>query len=214
MRTTVRIVKMRRSLLQIVDQPSEPLERKDAQRNRERILAAARKLLGDRPMADICMDALADEAGVGKGTLYRRFKDRSSLCMALLEDSTRELQDATIKGLGLPRDTAPEERLAAFINALVCFTMTNAALLGEARAWATDRTAQLMHPAHSWIIYEITRLLQLCGQPAKESELLSHWIFTTLDPHVFIWQLSQGFDREQIGKSVQGFIMRGIRHSS
>jgi AcrR family transcriptional regulator len=202
---------MRKSMLQIVDQPSEQPERKDAQRNRERILAAARQLLHERPMAEICMDALAEAAGVGKGTLYRRFKDRSSLCLALLDDATRQLQAATIKGLGLSKDTAAEERLAAFISALVTFTMDNAPLLAEARAWASDRNAQLMHPAHTWIIYELSRLLQLCGQGAQEAELLSHWIFTALDPHVFMWQLSQGIERGDIARSVQGFIMRGIR---
>ena len=73
-------------------------ERSDAARNRELILAAARRLFEEEGPAAVSMDRVAEEAGVGKGTLYRRFGDRSGLALALLDARERELQEELIRG--------------------------------------------------------------------------------------------------------------------
>jgi AcrR family transcriptional regulator len=59
--------------------------RADARRNRERILAAARDVLVDQG-PDAPLDAIAIAAGVGIGTLYRRFPDRRALVRAVVLD--------------------------------------------------------------------------------------------------------------------------------
>src|SRR5215211_2123963 len=82
--------------LPIVD--AEPRERADAQRNREKVLSAAAELIACRGMENVSMDAIAAAAGVGKGTLFRRFGDRAGLAQALLQEHTRELQEAIIRG--------------------------------------------------------------------------------------------------------------------
>ena len=56
--------------------PEVRAERIDAARNREAILEAAQRLLSAQGTESITMDKLACEAGVGKGTLFRRFGDR------------------------------------------------------------------------------------------------------------------------------------------
>src|SRR3954468_24805728 len=76
----------------------EPCERADAARNRRRILSAAARLIEERGVEHVSMDAIAADAGVGKGTLFRRFGDRSGLVMGLLDERTREFQDALIRG--------------------------------------------------------------------------------------------------------------------
>ena len=62
------------------------------------------------------MDEVARAAGVGKGTLYRRFADRSSLCLALLDDSERALQDRMLQNFGLSRAAPPAEQLMALLD--------------------------------------------------------------------------------------------------
>ena len=66
---------------------NDPPERADAARNRRRILAAAEKLFAENGVSCTSMDAIAAEAGVGKGTLFRRFGDRASLARCLLYTS-------------------------------------------------------------------------------------------------------------------------------
>jgi AcrR family transcriptional regulator len=95
-----------------------PRERRDAARNREAILAAAQRLFDREGPAAVSMERVADEAGVGKGTIYRRFGDRASLATALLDASERELQESLIRGSPPLGPGAPAvERLVAFGHA-------------------------------------------------------------------------------------------------
>jgi AcrR family transcriptional regulator len=67
-------------------------------RNRARILAAAARLFAERGPQATTMDAIATAAGVGKGTLFRRFGDRASLVFALLDHTERAFQEAILHG--------------------------------------------------------------------------------------------------------------------
>jgi AcrR family transcriptional regulator len=58
--------------------------RRDASLNRERVLAAARELFAERGL-DVTMDEIARHAGVGVGTVYRRFRQREEIIEALFE---------------------------------------------------------------------------------------------------------------------------------
>lgn len=96
------------------------LERADAARNRQRILDAAERLFARDGVACTSMDAIALEAGVGKGTLFRRFGNRPSLAHALLDSSEREFQERLIRGPAPLGPGAPAgERLIAFGPALL-----------------------------------------------------------------------------------------------
>ena len=64
--------------------------RRDAQRNRERIVSSARTLFA-RDGADVSVDDITREAGVGMGTLYRHFPTKEALLDAVLEDGFDEL---------------------------------------------------------------------------------------------------------------------------
>ncbi|MEV0384764.1 helix-turn-helix domain-containing protein [Nonomuraea sp. NPDC050643] len=96
------------------------MERADAARNRARILEAAALLFAERPPQDVTMDDIARKAGVGRGTLYRRYPDRASIAVALLDEHERALQERLIRGdPPLGPGAPPAERLAAFYAAMV-----------------------------------------------------------------------------------------------
>lgn len=63
--------------------------RRDATRNRERVLQAARELFAERGL-EVTMDEIARRAGVGVGTVYRRFHNRDEIIAALFEDRMRD----------------------------------------------------------------------------------------------------------------------------
>jgi AcrR family transcriptional regulator len=93
-------------------------ERADAARNRAAVLEAAARLFAERGVAAVSMDQVAAAAGVGKGTLFRRFGDKSGLAAALLDARERVLQEAILRGPPpLGPGAAADERLAAFVNA-------------------------------------------------------------------------------------------------
>ncbi|HKJ36960.1 MAG TPA: TetR/AcrR family transcriptional regulator [Solirubrobacterales bacterium] len=89
--------------------------RADAQRNRERILAAASKLIAIHGN-EVEMTDIAEAAGVGVGTLYRRFPDREALLIEMLREKFAELV-ATLRGVLEREDLTARERLDTFIRA-------------------------------------------------------------------------------------------------
>jgi AcrR family transcriptional regulator len=64
--------------------------RRDAERNRQRILQAARELFAERGLA-VTLDDVAHHAGLGVGTVYRRFSSRDELVDALFEERMLEI---------------------------------------------------------------------------------------------------------------------------
>jgi len=105
-------------------------ERSDAAANRERILCAARRVLAEQGAAGLSMNSVAAAAGVGKGTIFRRFGDRDGLTEALLDAHTAELQDGFLSGPPpLGPGAPPRERLEAFMRALVHFEADHLELL-------------------------------------------------------------------------------------
>jgi AcrR family transcriptional regulator len=67
-----------------------PRLRRDAERNRQRILAAAAEAFAAGGLA-VTMDEIARRAGVGVGTVYRRFPEKELLIDALFEQRVDEL---------------------------------------------------------------------------------------------------------------------------
>lgn len=108
-------------------------ERSDAAANRALILQTAEELFAARGVAEVSMADIAQAAGVGKGTLYRRFANKGELCLALMDSQMREFQDNMLARLRqMTINGAPRlEQLASFLDALVYFSDNHLPLLCE-----------------------------------------------------------------------------------
>lgn len=98
---------------------AERRERADATRNRARILDAAERLFAEHGVHQVGVADVARAAGVGDGTIYRRFGDRSALALTVLDGQETQLQQAVLGGpapLGL--DALPDVGLHAFLAAI------------------------------------------------------------------------------------------------
>ena len=101
--------------LPLIALPTEQTERADAASNRKRILAAATELFAQRGPDCVSMQDVAKAAGVGMGTMYRRFGDRAGLTFALLGERHAQLQEQLLRGAPPLGPGAPaRERLHAF----------------------------------------------------------------------------------------------------
>ena len=118
-------------LLPLAGEP--PAERSDAARNREALLRAAAELIDHCSVENVTMDAVAQRAGVGKGTVFRRFESREGLMAALLDHSESTWQASVISGPPpLGPGAPPLERLHAFGRSRTETTLTHAALIRAA----------------------------------------------------------------------------------
>ena len=100
-------------------QPKPPARRADAERNREKILAAARSAFAD-PDTEISMAEIARRAGVGMATLYRNFPGRQELLEALYTDEV-DLICASAKAI---RSEPPEAALLAWLDEVFAFFLS------------------------------------------------------------------------------------------
>jgi polyketide synthase 12 len=99
-----------------------PAERADAARNRLHLLATAREMLAEQGADKLTMDDLAGRAGLGKGTVYRRFRTRAGIFQALLDDDERAFQEQVLYGPPpLGPGAAPLDRLIAYGRARIGF---------------------------------------------------------------------------------------------
>ena len=94
-----------------------PSKRADAQRNRDKILAAARAAFAE-PEADVSMAEISRRAGVGMATLYRNFPGRRDLLEALYTDEV----DAVCAAASQPEGDTPGARLVAWLHRFSAFS--------------------------------------------------------------------------------------------
>jgi AcrR family transcriptional regulator len=117
-----------------VEQPEVPwgppnAERADAARNRRHLLATAREMLAGQGPDTLTMDALAERAGLGKGTVFRRFGTRAGIFQALLDDDERAFQQQVLSGPPpLGPGAPPVDRLIAYGRARTGFLIDHSAI--------------------------------------------------------------------------------------
>jgi AcrR family transcriptional regulator len=135
--------------------PSGPQERGDAARNRALLLDAARRLIAERGADAVTMDDIAAAAGVGKGTVFRRFGSRAGLMMVLLDEDERASQQAFLFGPPpLGPDAPPLDRLVAYGRERLCFVHAHHELLSAASREARYSAPAAVQRTHVRVLLE------------------------------------------------------------
>jgi AcrR family transcriptional regulator len=144
--------------------PSTPLERVDAARNRVLLLDAARRLIAERGADAVTMDDIAAAAGVGKGTVFRRFGSRAGLMMVLLDEDERASQQAFLFGPPpLGPDAPPLDRLLAFGRDRLRFAHVHHELLSAANRDPLTRYGSSVNAAYMVLRMHVRMLLASAG---------------------------------------------------
>jgi AcrR family transcriptional regulator len=194
----------RRPLL-VIGQPAA--ERADAARNRQKILDAAMRLLAATGTSSLSLDEVAREAGVGVGTVYRRFGDRAGLLSSLIDKREREFQQAVMTGPPPLGPGAPAaERIRAFLHALLSRQeeQWQLLLLREKSMTATRYGAgpHQMYRAH---------LVTLIGQvdPDADAHYVAEALLALLAPSLLNYQIRElGFTDERMKAGLARLLAR------
>jgi len=191
--------------LPVVD--GEPPERADARRNRLKVLLAAERLFARHGVENVSMDAIAAAAGVGKGTLFRRFGDRAGLALALLQEQTVVMQEGIIRGPApLGPGAPPRERLKAMARAKLALLAEHADLLAAAEAGPPG--ARFDSGPYIFLRMHAGMLIRE-ADPHADWELLADIVLAALATDVFFyWHRIRGHELERIAAACDVLVDR------
>ena len=172
--------------------PTPRRERADAARNRARILASAEVLFAEYGVGAVSMDQIATAAGVGKGTLFRRFGDKAGLGVALLATRERDLQQAILSGPpALGPGAEPAARLAAFLTAYQDFLDAHLDLIRMSET--ASPSARYRVGAYRFWHRHVAMLLH-AARPDLDADYLAHTLLALLsaDTHAAVREYTDG----------------------
>ena len=192
-------------------------ERRDAAESRRKILDAARGLFDERGVDAVNMYEVGREAGVGQGTLYRRYEHKGALCAALLHESvarfSKEVRDRLEKDQG-----SSLARLEYFLYRLVGFNEKNAPLLGAIRdaAGGGRRPEMYRNPFYHWLKETVSVLLKRAVEegeiPTLDVEYAADAILAPLNIELYLFQRHEhGMSAERITTSLVRLVLGGLR---
>ncbi len=201
--------------------PSDRSERRDAAANRALILETAESLFAEHGVANVNMADIAQAAGVGKGTLYRRFANKAELALALMDTQMREFQEAM---LGRMRQQSEQgmsklEQLDQFLDALVYFVDRHSPLLCvvQSEGLLDGMGEQERQRPHFWQHMTISGLVQGAmndGElpPDLDVAYVADALLATLNASLFRFQREgRGFSLERISAGLRRLVA-GLRN--
>src|SRR3712207_1291069 len=179
-------------------------ERRDAAESRRRILVAARALFEERGVDAVSMHEIGRGAGVGQGTLYRRFEHKGALCSALLGEEIGDLHEAVQSRIGGGEGPA-SELLGWLLGRLADFNERNAPLLGAIRdaAGGERRIEMYRNPFYAWLRATVGMLLSRAAEegevPRLDLDYLADVLLGALNIDLYLYQRHElGMGRERI----------------
>ena len=212
--------------------PEPPLffersERRDASEHRRRILEVAQRLFAEHGVDVVSMHQIAKTAGVGQGTLYRRYSHKGELCMDLLhERHERFIQE--IATLLTTKATSPAlEKLDGVLTHIVTLMEEQSTLLGPVtmpdmrgpqceEAGAPRRFSLQDMPWYRWLYSLIAELLTEAVQREELNSLdipyTADAILATFHPMFYRFQRQErGFSSERILQGLRRIYIEGMK---
>lgn len=191
-------------------------ERRDAAANRVLILETAESLFAEQGTANVNMADIAQAAGVGKGTLYRRFANKAELALALMDTQMRDFQQAMLDQMQQQNEQGLSKlaQLDQFLDALVYFVERHNPLLCvvQSEGLLDGMGEQDLQRPHFWQHMTIAGLLQGAIQDGElpadlDVVYVADALLATLNASLFRFQREgRGFSLERISAGLRRFV--------
>ncbi|KQN99941.1 TetR/AcrR family transcriptional regulator [Paenibacillus sp. Leaf72] len=168
-------------------------ERRDAAENRQRILDAANKLFQLHGVEQVSMNQIAVEAQIGAGTLYRRYRNKSDLCMHLIKDNVTVLFEDIEEYLQENAYRPPYDRLRGLLAVFIQFREKNAQLLAGVENSANNvpdpRTKSPIYDKfHKLLLGLIEEWIAETNQPQPLSLFKTDMLMNALSSDSYLFQ--------------------------
>ncbi|MBB6731757.1 TetR/AcrR family transcriptional regulator [Cohnella zeiphila] len=163
-------------------------ERSDAAAHRRLILETARNLFSQYGVSEVSMHQIAKTAGIGQGTLYRRYAHKGDLCSDLMEDTGQRLLDELERDLADISGREAAERLGLVMDRIIDFIDEKCQFLiplHNVYACETDRTAFFRSPIYLRVKELVTKLydeMRTDNGEKEKSAFAAHALLSSLNP--------------------------------
>jgi AcrR family transcriptional regulator len=160
------------------------------------VLEAADRLFTEHGVKNVSLDAIAAAAGVGKGTVFRRFGDRAGLAVALLDEREQELQARILTGPPPLGPGAPAaDRVTAFLDAYLELLDRHVELFMDSEN-ASDGARYRIGSYHLW--HRHLALLIEEARPDLDAEYTAHLLLAPLAADLHHALRSEGFSLDRM----------------
>lgn len=195
-------------------------ERRDAAEHRQRILEVARHLFAEHGVDAVSMHQIAMAAGIGQGTLYRRYAHKGELCMDLLHEHYERIVEEIATQLAATATSPALERLQSVLAKIVALLEEQGAMLGsvagtdmrDGQCNESDISRHISFQRTPWYLWLHELFAGLLTEAVERRELPSLDVPYTVD--AILAALHPAFYRFQ--RQEHGFtserILQGLRH--
>jgi AcrR family transcriptional regulator len=204
-------------------------ERRDAAEHRLRILEVARHLFAEHGVGAVSMHQIALAAGVGQGTLYRRYAHKGELCMDLLQERHERFAEEIRALLAATAASPALERLESVLAKSVALLEEQGALLGPVAGpgmrdvWCdeADSSRRFSFQLSPWYLWLHELLAGLLTEAVEGGELApldvpytADAMLATLHPMFYRFQRQErGFSPERILQGLRRIYIDGVKAS-
>jgi AcrR family transcriptional regulator len=192
-------------------------ERRDAVENRRRLLAVAKTLFAAQGAEQTTMQAVAQAAGLGQGTLYRHFADKAALCQALIHEDLESFRER-LAGALAHAASSPLARLELLICEKNLLTEGHLQLFAAMEGGGpAGRGGKRRHgPFHHWLHGRIVALLDeavVRGEAAPlDVSFTADALLAAVAPSLYRMQREDlGYSRERIDAAMRRLFVEGVR---
>lgn len=201
-------------------------ERRDAAEHRQRILDVAQRLFAEHGVDAVSMHQVALAAGIGQGTLYRRYRHKGELCMDLLREHHEQFAQE-IAALFAETENAPAlERLDGVLLKMVTLLEDQVTFLGpiggtmtrDAQCNESERSHHFSFQQSPWYLWLHELLSAVLTEAVERGELAIFDVPFTVDamlavlnpPFYRSQRLERGFSQERILQGVRRIYVEGV----
>ena len=200
-------------------------ERRDAMEHRRRILEVARQLFAQQGVEATSMHQIAQVAGVGQGTLYRRYAHKGELCQDLLQERHEHMLAEVAHVLTEQQTASALEQLDSVLRLFINLLEEEGALLGPVAGMighSLPSPEKEQHnkfhqmPFYTFLYELLVRLLTAAVESGELAALdipfVADAMLTTLNPHFYHFQRRErGLPSERILQGLRQIYIQGVR---
>jgi AcrR family transcriptional regulator len=179
-------------------------ERKDAAEHRRIILEKAHVLFTEHGVDGVSMHQIAKSAGIGQGTLYRRYAHKGELCLDLMQENSQSLYDEIKQYVEINKAQPIKERLATVLQFCLDFVDEHSSWLVSIQAPTCEGRQSLFYqsPLYKSLHSVICGLLEEASSSvdhSKDPVITADMILASMTPELFLFMhRDRGYSKEEI----------------